>query len=354
MIISSVLLFIVAGLASFMGRKFAWVYSFLVIFLLIYLNGTRQIQGDLISYESLLNELKISESLIKFKYITFDINEPIFIIYSYFFSVLNLGIDWLLGISTFLIYFFFLIAVRIYLNHFQGRKLDSLTLVVLATFTCLFSINFVVTGQLLKQYLSLSIVAIGVSAFLSGKNKLSIFSIVVGALIHSSSWIFALLLIYAYVNERLKLSWITKVIFVLVSLSICYFFVSDLLKFAASVLILNDGSIPLLLIATDALLVLLFICFGTNSDESFIKLKMLVYCYILGLIMVVGFEFIFLRMYFSYDVIRVFLICYLLVKVMKSIRADEFKLIASIILYSLSFFYLLFRISNSGSFNFDI
>jgi hypothetical protein len=355
--------FILVLILLWLGYEHRVFTNFATIFLsaiLALLNTTKLIEGDIIGYNSLLIELRtltLSE-LPSFKFITFDFSEPVFLTIAYLCANLFSSVKFFIFMTSFMMFIFFIHSQLIFIKTLQKKhwfmysnnsKYFSFIVVLCTSF---FSITFVMTGHLVKQYLAMGIVAYSISLYFQSSRYKSFVWGMVGVAVHNSMLsivvsLFVLDLILKLVSKPRHLAIWSMVVITLALLSK----IQIMLMIPSLGLLQDDGGIPYSLYLLDFLILLLFIfaVIVTRTDFKLIS-QLLILIMIHGalLILVGDIGLLSLRVYFTYDVFRAFILTYLFFLIISNLKCKTPTLILiSILGPPLLIAYFLFRVFGS-------
>lgn len=355
--------FILVLILLWLGYEYRIFTNFATIFLsaiLALLNTTKAIEGDLIGYNNLLIELRILplSDLSSFKFITFDFSEPVFLTIAYLCANLFLSVKFFIFMTSFMIFIFFIHSQLLFIKTLQKKHWFMYSnnskyfsfIVVLCT--ALFSISFVMTGHLVKQYLAMGIMAYSISLYFQSSRYKSFLWGGVGVAVHNSMLslaisLFVLDLILKLVSKPRHLVILSMVFITLALLSKTLI----MLMIPSLGLLQDDGGIPYSLYLLDFFILLLFIftVIVTRTDFKLIS-QLLILITIHGalLILVGDIGLLALRVYFTYDVFRAFILTYLFFLIISNLKFKTTTLIPiSILAPPLLISYFLFRVIGS-------
>lgn len=328
--------------------------------ILSFYNATKLAEGDLVSYAVLLEMLSglMLDELLSFKFITFDMAEPVFLLYAYVSTFFG-GIGEFVFFSTFLIYSLLLNSQVSFVSQLANSKYSRVDLVsrqsaILAVCcAAMFSINFVQTAHLVKQYLAIAIMAISFQNFLVGSYLKAFMLALIGVLTHNMLIVILLgyvfvLFVERYVRHCVGMVFLVALLFV-VGEGVRDLFSEYLLVVAK----IDDGSIPHVLYVLDVMLLLVAMIFSRYSSEreqeKLKRIFLVLALYVAVLFVVRDISLLMLRMYFTLDLFRCYLSSFLIYKVFSTFRLSVFgRSVVSVVLICIFFLYLSFRLSNTN------
>ncbi|ENJ2787445.1 EpsG family protein [Vibrio parahaemolyticus] len=259
-------------------------------------------ESDMMIYIEALNEIVKSSfyDVFNFSFVSLRSSEFVFNIYLYILSNIDLTGFLFSFLSVFIIYFNLGLTV---FNLSYKKDIDFLV-IVFSLFLCF--VTFSLSGHLVRQYLAVSFILLGVSYIAVNKNRAYILSLA-SMFIHNSLIPFVLFypLIYA---GTVKYGWK-----LMTFLSLSFSFVASSFVFLIKPymeigFVKDDGSIPIVLIVFDASVFFLFSFFVMNKKECFyvnaLKIFPLFIMTASVLIITKDVPLLFLRFYFLVDFLR--------------------------------------------------
>ncbi|MHB9954120.1 hypothetical protein [Vibrio campbellii] len=258
-------------------------------------------ESDMLIYIEALNEIfKISfYDVFNFSFVSLRSSEFVFNIYLYILSNIDLTGFLFSLLSVFIIYFNLGLTV---FNLSYKKDIDFLV-IVFSFFLCF--VTFSLSGHLVRQYLAVSFILLGVSYIAVNKNRACLFSSL-SMFIHNSLIPFVLFypLIYAgTVRYGWKIVTFLSLLFSFVASS----FVFLIKPYMEIGFVKDDGAIPIVLIIFDASVFFLFSFFVMKKECFYVNAVKIFPLFIMTasvLIITKDVPLLFLRFYFLVDFLR--------------------------------------------------
>lgn len=293
-------------------------YLFVIVISLIFslVNKEKLIVSDLYNYKEYFDLIKSGVITIDFSntYISVKPTEVMFYIYN-----LTLGhffdFKGYMFVTSFIIYGvigYSAIELMRYISDSLELQVNNVVKIYLILFFAMFvAITFSQTLHLVRQYLALSFLFLGISLLIRDNKLTGCISLIFSILTHNSMVLPLIILgvaIFTFRSKYHKIS-LVSVGFVFIISKVFMYYISLRYPYFND---MDNGSIPLSLILIDFILAtVFFFVFYVYKVEKTIAYYICLF-YLLFLFSVSSNEFVFLRFYFAMDFIRVIMFSYIL------------------------------------------
>ena len=205
----AVLIFLLSPIISFVfviskyikTKTFAKPFFLILVvsFFLGLINSVKVVESDLLFY---LKQFEFSSELSYLEYILFNIKDPIFYSFNYFFyHFISTDFQLYIFLLTVISYFFLLLSIFNFSNWIGlNYRFSLLSLIILALFPQIFSFS----AHIIRQFLALSIGFYALSIYFENTNKkLGIFILFISCLIHSSNLLLFSIIFFSLTFKKL-------------------------------------------------------------------------------------------------------------------------------------------------------
>lgn len=348
-------IFLMILYVSVLNSKIEKLFLSLVLILFALVNSSKVFENDIVWYYD--HYLWINQYGFDNYYgntisgVVAKITEPV--TYTIFYIIGKIIGDNKVAFITFFSLFIYSIIIFAILNLFKYFNLNRKYLAIGTFFVLNLGFTFTLSVHLLRQFLAQAIILLAFSLFLRNKKLIPLFLILIALLTHNSSFLIVFLIfLVLFIN---KFRTIISSFMFAVSCFLTFLFSSFLIGTQAlsrdGYVNKDDGSIAISVYIMDLILFfssLLFFYFLKNKTENIVFFRNFIFqlTILYSIVLIVFFEIslIFLRFSFYFEVIRVFILCFIVKMISEKFKYNFFLVT---VMFFVSLFYLYLRMESS-------